>query len=163
MGKGMEVSIIFDATDVTKYIRRHVAKCKDLTPAMSLCAARMKQSKRDMFDSEGHGKWPELSPMTKSIRAHAGKHGKPSGRGKMLKIEGRLFKSLQAFPLRRALIYGSVDPRAQVLFRGGTAPAPKNWKTRKRVRVPARNAVKFMKSDLVAFTLYIYKYLRSAK
>jgi phage gpG-like protein len=158
----MEVRIVYNATDVTKYIRRHVRKCKDLSPAMRLCAARMKQSKRDMFDSEGHGRWPELSPMTKSIREHAGKHGKPSGT-KMLKIEGRLFKSLQAYPLRRALLYGSVDPRAKVLFRGGTARAPKNWKTRKRVRVPARNAVKFMKSDLVAFTLYVYKYLQSGK
>ena len=160
MSKGMEVRIVYNATDVTRYIKRHVRKCKDLSPAMRLCAARMKQSKREMFDTEGHGKWPELSPMTKSIRASAGKHGKPSGSGKMLKVEGRLFKSLQAFPLRRALIYGSVDPRAKVLFKGGTARAPKSWKTRKRVRIPARNAVKFMKSDLIEFTFYVYKFLR---
>jgi phage gpG-like protein len=160
MSKGMEVRIVYDATDVMKYIKRHVAKCKDLTPAMRLCAARMKQSKRTMFDTEGYGQWPELSPMTKSIRASAGKHGKPSGK-KMLKIEGRLFKSLQAYPLPRALIYGSIDPRAQVLFRGGTARAPKNWKTRKRVRIPARDAVRFTAGDLVAFTLYVYKYLRA--
>lgn len=162
MSRGMEVRIVYDATDVTKYIKRHVARCKDLSPAMRLCAARMKQSKREMFDTEGHGKWPELKPMTKAIRASAGRHGKPSG-SKMLKIEGRLFKSLQAYPLPRALVYGSVDPRAAVLFRGGTAPAPKSWKTRKRVRVPARNAVHFMPSDLVAFTLYVYKYLQSGK
>ena len=162
MSRGMEVRIVFDATDVTKYIKRHVRKCKDLSPAMRLCAARMKQSKRDMFDTEGHGKWAELSPMTKAIRESAGRHGKPSG-SKMLKIEGRLFKSLQAFPLTRALIYGSVDPRAEVLFRGGTAPAPKSWKARRRVTVPARNAVRFMPEDLVWFTFYVYKFLRDTK
>jgi phage gpG-like protein len=162
MSRGIEVSIIYDATDVTKYIKRHVRRCKDLTPAMRLCAAKMKQSKRDMFDTEGHGQWPELSPMTKSIRESAGKHGKPSG-SKMLKVEGRLFKSLQAYPFPRALVYGSVDPRAEVLFKGGTARAPKNWKTRKRVKIPARNAVKFTAGDLVAFTLYVYKYLRDTK
>lgn len=162
MGRGMEVRIVYDATDVTKYIKRHVAKCRDLSPAMRLCAARMKQSKREMFDTDGYGKWPELSPMTKAIRASASEHGKPSGTG-MLKVEGRLFKSLQAYPLPRALVYGSVDPRAQVLFKGGTARAPKNWKTRKRVTIPARNAVKFMKSDLIEFTFYIYKFLRDTK
>ena len=162
MSREMEVRIVFDSTDVTKYVRKHVAKCKDLSPAMCLCAARMKQSKRQMFDTDGHGKWPELSPMTKAVRASASKHGRPSGSG-MLKLEGRLFKSLQEYPLPRALIYGSVDPRAKVLFKGGTARAPKNWKTRKRVRVPARNAVRFMKSDLIEFTFYVYKFLRDTK
>jgi len=115
----------------------------DLTPAMKLCAAVMHRSKLRTFQKNGmKPHWPALSPYT-VMRREAG--GVKRGYGQ-LRVTNRLYMSVQGYPHKKGLVWGSDDPRAKLLQEGGTAPAPKGWK-KETVTIPPRKFVRIYRWD----------------
>jgi phage gpG-like protein len=66
-----------DPTELVELLRGFRERGGDLSPAMDICAQILSGGVSDMYDSSGHGAWPELAESTKAARRGGGTSDKP--------------------------------------------------------------------------------------
>lgn len=128
----------------------------DLRTPLKQLGVYMLKSTDETFRLQGERpgmtRWKPPAPMTIAIREWS-RRGMPQskaagGAGPMaLMVTGALRESITFEVQHTALFWGTTDPRAKILHNGGWQPAPKRWKKRRRVYVPARPFINFLPPD----------------
>ena len=88
----MTITAEINSREVDSLIQELIRRRRNMRPAFIAIEQEIVDGIEEIFETEGgagDGKWPALSPVTKRIRAAAGKSGK------MLQVDGQLAASVQ--------------------------------------------------------------------
>jgi phage gpG-like protein len=111
--------IRFDDGGVANVLRDMLDRLGDLSPLTRQWAETLRDGVEEAFDTEGYGKWPDLSEITKRRRAELGYTGK------ILQQRGELAASIEAYNDASSATVGTAKIYAPVQNFGATIK-PKN-------------------------------------